>query len=603
MADETSTETTGNPAQQLMAQLARSGRMKIAAALVVTALVGGGLGVIMLRGEAGGLKLLMSGLELNEAAEMSKRLDVAGIKNEINGSAVMVEAAKVDEARLMLAEQDLPSSGSFGWELFDKTSALGETSFVLNIKKLRAQEGELQRTISKMEGVKSARVQLAIPEKQLLQKESEPGKAAVFLTIVGSPLSSSKVRAIRNLVATTPGISIENVTVADTKGTVYAAGAEGDDNGMGGSTADERKSSTEDSYRRKVLEAIEKVTGKGAATVMVSAKMDFNRISSTSETIDPESKVTRSSQTSSQTDQQMQDKTGDETSVAKNVPTGAAPAADATPEVKSSSQHTDETVNFDYSKTTSTQVSDAPRLERLTVAVLVDDVRVAPKDEKSPPTWTPRTPEQLAQIEALVKTAVGFDEGRKDVVTISNISFARPDMPVEASAPGAFDFDKFDLLHIGELVALLVTALGLVFFVLRPLVKGLMSKDEPAGDPIAALSGPQMQARAVMIAPPGMTPEQAAAAGLSYGAPGATTQWPQGAVPAAPGVRQIAMPEGVSVAIDMPTPERLDAGIDLARVHGQVKASSIKKISEVVSAHPDESISIIRSWMAEESPT
>lgn len=130
MAEAKSEESKG-----LVAQLARSGRMRIAAALVVVALVGGGLGVIMLRGESGGQKLLFSGLNLDEAAEITKKLDTAGVAYTMQGggSAVFVDASKVENARMMLSEQGLPTRGSIGWEIFDKSDALGETQFVLNL--------------------------------------------------------------------------------------------------------------------------------------------------------------------------------------------------------------------------------------------------------------------------------------------------------------------------------------------------------------------------------------------------------------------------------------------------------------------------------------
>ena len=157
MADPKTEESKG-----LVAQLARSGRMRIAAALVVVALVGGGLGVIMLRGESGGQKLLFSGLDLEEAGEITNKLDTAGVPYTLEGggSAVFVPADKVEDARMMLSEQGLPTRGSIGWEIFDKSDALGETQFVLNIKQLRAMEGELERTISAYDMVQSARVHL-----------------------------------------------------------------------------------------------------------------------------------------------------------------------------------------------------------------------------------------------------------------------------------------------------------------------------------------------------------------------------------------------------------------------------------------------------------
>ena len=206
MADETSEEAKG-----LIAQLARSGRMRIAAALVVVALVGGGLGVLMLQGGAASKKLLFSGLDLEEAAAISQKLDTAGVNYSLEGggSSIFVDAAKVEDARMMLSEQGLPTRGSVGWEIFDKSDALGETQFVLNIKKLRAMEGELERSIASYDLVQSAKVHLSIPEKPLFQANSERPKAAVVLKLAGNMMPNEKVRAIRNLVASqVPGLDV-----------------------------------------------------------------------------------------------------------------------------------------------------------------------------------------------------------------------------------------------------------------------------------------------------------------------------------------------------------------------------------------------------------
>ena len=571
----------------LIAQLARSGRMRIAAALVVTALVGGGLGVIMLRGDAGGNALLFSGLDLEEAAEIAGKLDTANVKYTLEGggSAIFVERSKVDEARMMLSEQGLPTRGSVGWEIFDKSDALGETQFIQNIKKVRALEGELERTIASLDMVKAAQVHLSIPDRPLFQRDSEKPKASVVLNITGNTMTTEKVRAIRNLVASAvPGLELGAVTIADTDGRTWAAGSENDVGGAGGSNADERKSALEDSYRKKVLEVIENIAGPGAAKVTVNLEVDFNRVTQSAEQFDPDGRVVRSSTTVEDTESSQDTAPGDETTVANNVPTGeAAPVASVLPKNQSSRNHAEETTNYEISKTVRTETVEGGRIQRLSVAVAIDHLRV-PGAEGQPATYQPRPPEELARLTSLVKSAVGFSEQRGDVVTVESAAFARPDTAMDdAVAPGPFDFDKFDLVRGAEIGALLVTALALVFFVLRPLISGLFTKPEPENLPaeIAALKGAK---RAKAIADFQAT--QASGPVLSAG----TSTDPS----------QMTLPESRAVGFDVPTPERLDAGIDVARISGQVKASSIKKISEVVSSHPDESIAIIRSWLAEE---
>jgi len=589
MADSPPADNTN-----LIATLARSGRMRIAAALAVVALVGGGLGVIMLRGDASGNALLFSGLDLEEAAEIAGKLDTANVKYTLEGggSAIFVDRAKVDEARMMLSEQGLPTRGSVGWEIFDKTDALGETQFVQNIKKVRALEGELERTIGSLDMVKAAQVHLSLPERPLFTRDQEKPKASVVLNVTGNTMTSEKVRAIRNLVASSvPGLELGAITVADTQGRTWAAGSENATGGIGGAAVDERKASLEDSYRKKVLEVIENIAGPGAAKVTVNLDVDFNKVTESSEKYDPDGRVVRSSSTTEGISSAAEVAPGDETTVANNVPTGAAPPAQgALPKSQTSNNQTSETVNYEISKSVRTEVVEGGRIQRLSVAVAIDHMRV-PGADGAPATYQERPPEELTRITSLVKSAVGFSEQRGDMVTIESAAFARPDVSMdEVAAPGPFEFDKFDIVRGAEIGALLITALALVFFVLRPLIGGLFSKPEPDDLPpeILALKGAKRtKAIAAFQAVSGGVADSATAGAIAHGGGGD------------PG-RSVTIPDGRSVSFDIPTPDRLDAGIDVARINGQVKASSIKKISEVVQSHPDESLAIIRSWLAEE---
>lgn len=584
MADETSEEAKG-----LIAQLARSGRMRIAAALVVVALVGGGLGVLMLQGGNASKKLLFSGLDLEEAAAISQKLDTAGVNYSLEGggSSIFVDAAKVEDARMMLSEQGLPTRGSVGWEIFDKSDALGETQFVLNIKKLRAMEGELERSIASYDLVQSAKVHLSIPEKPLFQSNSEKPKAAVVLKLAGNMMPSEKVRAIRNLVASqVPGLDVNAVTVTSTDGRLLAAASEDGSSGIGGGAgSDERRASMEDGYRKKVLDVIENIAGPGAAKVTVSIDADFNKVTQSSEEYNPDSRVVRSETTVEDSSSNKDAQPGDQTTVANNVPTGAPVNATPQPSSQAQTNRNESTVNYEINKTVRTEVIEGGAVKRLSVAVALDQIRVAGKDG-APATYQDRSPEEIARVTSLVKSAVLFNAERGDVVTVESTAFARPDTALDGGeAPGPFDFDKFDLVRIGEIVALALTALALVFFVLRPLVSGLFSKPEDDNLPpeIQKLKGAK-RAKAIAAHQQAMLVVQRQTITESDGASGNMT-----------------LPSATPVGFDLPAPERLDAGIDVARISGQVKASSIKKISEVVSSHPDESIAIIRSWLAEES--
>jgi len=591
MADPTPAETPN-----LISQLAKSGRMRIAAALVVTALVGGGLGVIMLRGDAADKALLFSGLDLEEASEITTKLSTANIKYSLEGggSAVFVDAGKVDAARMMLSEQGLPTRGSVGWEIFDKSDALGETQFVLNIKKLRALEGELERTIASYDMVQAARVHLSIPDKPLFQRDNTKPTASVVLKITGNMMPQEKVRAIRTLIAgSVTGLDMGSISISDTTGRLLAAPSGDDPSGMGGGAGvDERRLALEDTFRKKVLEVIENIAGPGAAKVTVNLDVDFNKVTESAETYDPDGRVVLSETSLEDTSSSADSAPGDETTVDNNVPTGAAPPSPSTlPKNQSSTARNEATTNYALSKKLRTEVIEGGKIERLSVAVAIDQIRV-PGADGAPATYTDRPQEELDKMAELVRSAVGFSEQRGDAVTIRQAAFSRPDVAMDdAKAPGPFDFDKFDIVRGAEIGALLITALALVFFVLRPLIGGLFARPEPDNLPseILALKGAKRNKAIAQFM------EAEAQAAIAQAQANAAAGGSGGGEP-----RSVSFSEGKSVGFDMPTPERLDAGIDVARISGQVKASSIKKVSEVVSSHPDESIAIIRSWMAEE---
>ena len=353
----------------------------------------------------------------------------------------------------------------------------------------------------------------------------------------------------------------------------------------GGAIADERKQALEDSYRKKVLDVIENIAGPGAAKVTVSLDVDFNRVTQSSEKFDPDGRVRALVLPRSRTRPRSADAApGDETTVANNVPTGAAPpVAPALPKSQSNDQPTPKKPPTTRSpRPSAPRSSKAARIKRLSVAVAIDHMRV-PGAEGAPATYQPRPPEELdahrrageARPSASTSSAATSSPSRAR-------AFARPDTTMDdATAPGPFDFDKFDLVRGGEIGALLITALALVFFVLRPLIGGLFAKPEPDDLPpeILALKGGK---RAKAIAAPGQAHPARRDAAPHAGDAG-RRQPPPLARTAAPSASTCRRPSG------------LDAGIDVARISGQVKASSIKKISEVVASHPDESIAIIRS--------
>jgi flagellar M-ring protein FliF len=532
----------------------------------LAALAGIGAGVaaalvaILLNTGAQPQSLLYSNLDLKEAGEITQALDQAGIKYEVkgDGSTVMVNRDQVASARLMLSGKGLPTSGSVGYEIFDNAPALGQTDFVQNLNRQRALEGELARTIRSLRGVNSARVHLVMPRRQLFEDEAEQPSASVVIGAGREP-GAGEVAAIRNLVAgAVPNLKPERVTVVDEAGKMLAGG--GGDGGLIDAAAADRRQAVEERVRKTVLNLVEGVVGPGKARVQVSADLDLSRVTTQEETFDPDGQVVRSTQTAEEKADENKPGAGG-VSAAQNIPgaTGESSASNSA----SSSGRMEETTNYEISKKTRTEVSEPGALKRLSVAVAVDGV-LTPAQGRGQPAYAPRPAEEMQRIESLVRSAVGYDQSRGDQVTVVNVRFNREADGVEGGVKAGnplLGFDKNDLMRGGELIVLLVVAGLLIFFVARPMLKG--SAGAP-GLPALALAG-------------------APVASLPAGA-------------AAP--LQIALDPQTGQPLALPAAD-VDQRIDIAKIEGQVKASSVKRVAEFVDRHPDESVSILRSWLHE----
>ncbi|MBL8551390.1 MAG: flagellar M-ring protein FliF [Hyphomonadaceae bacterium] len=537
----------------------KAGPTRLFAALGVTAIVAAGLFALFFRMGGEQKALLFSGVSLREAGEIVEKLDAASIEYEMtpDGGAIFVPRSQVLQARMMLSADGLPSRGSVGYEIFDQPETLGQTQFQQNINRLRALEGELARTIASLDGVASARVHLVLPERQLFQRDTAQPTASIVLTLRRDELTSGQVRAVRNLVAgAVPGLRANRVTILDERGDLLAAAQDEDGQGVVGDGVDARQASTEERIRRTVTDIVEGIVGAGKARVQVSAEMDFNRVTESSERFDPEGRVVRSTSTSEETSTEPGRSGGAPASASANLPGGAGGASSGGGENNSS--RTEETTNYEISKTTRTSVSEGGRVTKLSVAVAVDGA-MTPGENGAAPTYTPRSEEELQRITALVRSAVGFNEERGDRVEVVNLQFARPEGAAEASGPaGPFDLSRLEPMRLAEIGAMLIAALATIFFVLRPLIGGLLRGGRPGGGGPDAIEG-------------------------APGAPALTG-------PSAVGGSASALPSG-------PVAGAYDAQIATAHLQGEARASSVKKVAELVERHPDESAEIIRGWL------
>lgn len=533
----------------LVQLLFKAGPIRVIAGLGLAAIAAAALFTLAFRMGGEEKALLFANIELSEAGEIASRLDQAGIPYDLSpdGTAIFVPRSKVLNARMMLSADGLPSSGSVGYEIFDKADVLGATQFQQDINRLRALEGELARTIASLDGVRSARVHLVLPERRLFERDQQQPSASIVLD-VRAALTPPQVRAVRNLVASAvPGLSPLRVTVLDGAGRLLAASA-ADGETATSEQADDARIAMEERIRKTVQDIVESVVGPGAARVQVAAEMDFNRITENSERFDPEGRVVRSTQTVEETSQSSEPGSRAATAT-NNVPDGAGGAADGSSE---GSNRAEETVNYEISRTTRTEITEGGRVKRLSVAVAVDGRMAAPAPGEAA-VWQPRDEAEIERITALVRSAVGFDEARGDKVEVVNIQFARAELPgEEAVAPSLLDFQSSDIMRALEILAALVAALALVFFVLRPLAGAVAKPSKPM-----ALTAPGVAGAPAVASPAAITADAPASDSNSL------------------------------------------VSADAMRIRGELRASSIKQVAEIVEQHPDESVAILRQWLSQ----
>jgi flagellar M-ring protein FliF len=550
------------------------GAARMAAMAAVTLALIGFFSFLMVQMTTPQMVPLFTDLSVDDSASIIKDLERQAVPYQLkgDGTVIMVPKENVARLRMKLAESGLPKGGGVGYEIFDKTDALGATSFVQNINHLRALEGELARTIRSIDRVQAARVHLVLPERPLFSRDKVDASASIVLKVRGA-LEPQQVRAIRHLVASAVnGLKPERVSVIDETGKLLADGATSD-NPLNGANSDERKLAYENRLRGEVEAIVSSVVGPGHARVQINADFDVNRITQTSDKFDPDGRVLRSSQTREEQSATNDNKEGT-VSVGTELPGGRPQTEGGTR--GDQSKKTEEIVNYEISRTTKTEVIEAGRVNRISAAVLVDGIYA--KNDKGELAYQPRPKEEIDRIATLVRSAIGFDAKRGDQVEVVNLRFAET-TPSPINEPTSWmsylQFTKDDIMRGAELGVMAVLGLVVMFMVVRPLVRRVIT---PEG----------MQPGQVMAS--AAAPSAAPAGGM--GIPGVT-----GSITSTggPNVSIVGGDEAVAIS------NRTSAMIDIAKVQGQVHAQSVQKVGELADKNPHEAVSIIRNWLHEDA--
>lgn len=498
---------------------------------------------------------LYSGLDMKDSAQIVEELEKSATPYQLQagGSQILVPSDQVLRLRMSMAQSGLPGSGNVvGYEIFDQSDKLGTSNFVHNVNMLRALEGELARTISSFSKVDSARVHLVLPKRELFSRDRQRPSASVALSLRGgNELSKGEIQAIRHLVATgVPELEANQITIVDNRGRLLARGGDEDDLGMMADTAAEYRIAFERRTRERVESVLEKILGYGRVRAEVSADIDFDRIVTNSETYDPDGQVARSVQTTEENESSRERDLNENVSVGNQLPD--ADASNAGTVNESTRNFVDEVTNYEISKVVENHIRETGNVKRLSVAVLVDGMYAV--DEQGNEVYTPRSQDELDKIASLVKSAVGFDEIRGDVLEVVNLPFSdRPDL---AGREGPFEWLRQDLQGIIQTLVIGIVAILAILLIIRPIVNRVIevsaeSRAEDEDEALAehlALLGPDLAALTDQREGEGDDDEEM---------------------------------------------------IDIDRIQGKVRSGAVKRVQDILENNPEEALSALRRWMEE----
>ena len=490
--------------------------------------------------------VLYTDLELEDAKQIVNRLETSNIKYKLekNGTEILVPSDMVNKMRVDTAELALASKGSnVGYEIFDNTDALGSTNFVQNVNLIRALEGELARTVRSVDNIKSARVHLVLPKREMFSKEEQVPTASVVVRTVNGTLSPQSVLAIQKLIAASvPKLDVKNVAIVDSSGNLLTE--EKNKELMQLNRNEELRQDLEHSMAERVQKLLERSVGQGNVRAQVYLEMDFDQVVTNEEIYDPDGQVVRSE--ASTTNNSATTENNAPVTVAQNIPNGDTVAQGDGSYTQSS--NTESTVNYEISKIVRNKVKNNGVITRMTTAVVIDGIYE--KNEEGDIVYRPRSDEEMKKFEELVKSALGYNAERGDMVEVTNLQFVnaqmiKPEKEVETLIMG---FTKDEIIRISEGIGVALVAILVILLVIRPLINNAF--DMSNNDSDTRLLGQNAEEDNLLL----------------------------------------------SNFLDEDHEDVSDM-IDMNKVNGRVKASSVKRINDIVEKNPDAAVNIVRGWL------
>lgn len=516
------------------------GTGRLIALIAILGILGGFFSFVTDRMNHAPMALLGADIYPAEVGKIIGKIENMGIPYELrgDGSSIYVPQDQVLKLRMQLAGEGLATGSIVGNEIFDRSDTLGMTSFLQDVHQLRALEGEMARTITTLKPIASARVHLVIPKKSLFAQDAQDPSASIILKMRhGGRLNESQIQAIQHLVSSAvPGLNAEAISMIDDQGTLLARGSRDTEGGARLNHLEELHVRYEERLSRSIESLLEKTLGPGKVKAKVSVDMDYDHITENAELFDPDGQVVRSSQTAEDGTQSTEN-TQQAVTVQNTLPNAPAAASNA-PRSANNSKKSDETLNYEISKTTRNRIREVGGIKRLSVAVLVDGYYTKPGDAQ---TYTPRPVEEMEQIKQLVRSSIGFQEPRGDQVEVINMKFVVPDvvqqLPQEDLILG---LTKPELMRLVEVALLAFAAVLVSLLVLKPLIQSLFQ----AITPLASLDR-------------SMTGENASQGSGAHH----------------------------------------ESNINVGDIEDRLRNSGLSKIEEVIKQHPQETVAKLRGWL------
>ncbi|MEM9809900.1 MAG: flagellar basal-body MS-ring/collar protein FliF [Pseudomonadota bacterium] len=518
------------------------------------------------------MTVLYTGLSDADAGAVVTELENLDVPVRVSGdgSTIYAPSGRVPRLRMLMAERGMPSGGAVGYELFDDRNNLGLTSFMQDLTKVRALEGELSRTIQTLDSIESTRVHLVMAQRDPFSRETAPPTASVVVRMRGAlVLDDDQAAAIRHLVASSvPNLNPGKVSVLDARmGAVFA-----EENGpmAGAANVNGLRSDIEDRLARAAESVLTPHLGPGRVRVRVAADLRTEREVRREERFDPKETALRSRQIIDETESARENASNAPVTVEQNLPeTDVGNNGDGS--ALSETERSEQVVNYEISSVRSEQVIEPGDVERLSVSVLVDNARVT--DAEGNVSFRPRTDEELAKLTGLVRSAVGFNAERGDTITVENLPFVDLDETMPRFAPSSITEVVYrNFSAITQAVALLLIGVAIIFGVVRPVLARVMPTGgfNAQGEPVAMGE-------------------------LSLDELGFEGEDGEGAMGALGGMG------GAAALPKKSMNEELDQMLEIRDVDGKVRASSIRKLGRIAEQYPEEVVAILRTWIYEES--